>query len=432
MAHKETSESNIDEPKRRSSTDTALQQNEQQSDSQIEQTGAGGEKETDKKSHSKASDTVDEQEPDTVDEEKPDEAAKQVKKGSLVMFLVIFGSMVWYLLADRFSPYTTQARVQGYVVGVSPKVAGLVTDVYVKNNEEVLVGQPLFQIDPSQYEIALSKAASGLEQAQTQVFAGDAGVDSARANLLSAKANELKARQDLRRLTRLHKEDPGTISVRRIEVSQATLEQAQAGVTSSEAAIEQAIQQKGGRNEDNNSILKSAQSSVAKAELDLSNTTVRASTRGVITDLSAESGQYANAGSPIMTLIAVQDVWINAEFTENNLGHLHVGSHVEILFDVFPGEVFKGTIRSIGLGVSTGSTQQPGTLPTVDNSRDWLRQSQRFPVVIGFKVDQHPDMRKQLRVGGQASVMVYVEGHGIMQMFGEMYIRFMSFLSYAY
>ncbi len=416
MAHKETSDSNIDEPKRRSSSDTALQEGKQQV--------ANGEKEADKSSRSK--------EPDTVEEQKPDEAAKQVKKGTLAIFLVILCSVVWYLVGDRFSPYTSQARVQGYIVGVSPKVAGLVTEVHVKNNEEVQADQPLFQIDPSQYEIALSKAVSDLEQAQTQVSAGDAGVDSARANLLSAKANELKARQDLRRLTRLHKEDPGTISVRRIEVSQATLEQAQAGVTSSEAAIEQAIQQKGGRNEDNNSILKSAQSSVAKAELDLSNTTVRASTRGVITDLSAESGQYANAGSPIMTLVAVQDVWISAEYTENNLGHLRVGSHVEILFDVFPGEVFKGKIRSIGLGVNTGSDQQPGTLPTVDNSRDWLRQSQRFPVVIGFDVDQHPDMREQLRVGGQASVIAYVDGHGIMQMLGEMYIRFMSILSYAY
>jgi multidrug resistance efflux pump len=233
-------------------------------------------------------------------------------------------------------------------------------------------------------------------------------------------------------LARLHKDDPGTISVRRLEVSQATLEQAQAGVTAAQAAIEQAIEQKGGDDDANNAFLKAAQAAVDKAELDLGNTRVIASSRGVISNLVADVGQYATAGSPVMTLVAIHDVWIRAEYTENNLGHLKVGGPAEILFDVLPGQVFNGEIRSIGLGVSSGETQTPGTLPTIENDRDWLRQSQRFPVLISFDVNQQPELRRQLRVGGQAAVVAYTEGHDLVRWLAEKYIRLMSWLSYAY
>jgi multidrug resistance efflux pump len=133
-----------------------------------------------------------------------------------------------------------------------------------------------------------------------------------------------------------------------------------------------------------------------------------------------------------MTLVAIHDVWINAEFTENNLGHLGPGSPVEILFDALPGHVFAGEVRSIGLGVSEGQAAPPGSLPTIENDRDWLRQAQRFTVMIGFDVDQQEVMRGQLRVGGQAAVIAYSEGHPILKGLGKMYIRLMSWLSYAY
>lgn len=361
-----------------------------------------------------------------------DESAVTVKRGTLLILVMIAVSILWYLLSDRFTPYTTQARVQGYVVGVAPKVGGLVTEVLVKNNQEVQANQLVFKIDPSQYQIALDRAESDLESAQRQVDAGDAGVDAARANLQAAKANETKARQDLQRLTRLHQQDSGTVSVRRIEISQATLEQAQARVIAARADINRAIEQMGGSDSNNNAILKSAQSAVAKAELDLSNTQVKVGARGVITNLTADVGQYANAGQPVMTLVAVHDVWINAEFTENNLGHMVVGSPVEILFDALPGEIFQGNVRSIGLGISAGSAQQPGTLPSIDNSRDWLRQSQRFPVIVHFDTQQQPQLSSQLRIGGQASVIAYTEGHGFLGFLGKVYIRVVSWLAYAY
>ena len=371
--------------------------------------------------------------PSTDDEQQTDEAATaSVRNGALVIGLLIVFSLGWYLLADRFTPFTTQARVQGYVVGVAPKVAGVVTQVWVRNNQAVEAAQPLFEIDPSQYQIALKRAQSDLGNARSQVDAGTAAVESARANLRAALANELKAKKDYTRLARLHREDPGTISVRRLEVSQASLDQARAKVSAAEAGIQQAIEQKGGNDDDSNAILKSAQSALDKAQLDLANTVVKASSRGVITDLRAEVGQYAGTGSPVMTLVAIDDVWINAEFTENNLGHMRPGTSVEILFDALPGQIFQCEVRSIGLGISAGQAQPPGNLPTVENNRDWLRQAQRFPVVIGFDITQQESLRRQLRVGGQASVIVYSSEGGLLRMLGRAYIRLKSWLSYAY
>jgi len=358
--------------------------------------------------------------------------ARSVQIGGLAVFLVIVLSLTWYLLADRHTPYTNQARVEAYVVGVAPKVAGLVTRVSVKNNQLIDVGQPLFEIDPSQYQIALDKAKAGQETARNQVGAGDAAVEAARANLRAAQANLDRAEKDTSRQEKMYAEDPGTISVRRLETSQASVDMARASVAAAEAAIVGAIEQKGGNDEATNAILESAQSTVEQAERDLANTVVTASTPGRITDLRAEVGQFAGTGTPVLTLIALSDVWIDAKFTENNLGHMDVGTPVGILFDALPGRVFKGEIRSIGIGVNAGSSSAAGTLPTVDNDRDWLRQSQRFPVIIGFDVTQSPELERQLRVGGQASVMAYTRDRGLLKLLGRIYLRVMSWFSFVY
>ncbi len=371
------------------------------------------------------------EEPAEAPKEPAKEAKSSVNKGVLLVLLIIILSLGWSLLADRFTPFTSQARVQGYVVGVAPKVAGLVTKVWVDNNQVVEKDQPLFQIDTDSYEIALKKASSDLEQAQRQVGAGSAGVETAQANLRAALAAEEKSEKEARRLKRLYREDPGTVSVRRLEVADANLKQARAKVDSARSEIQRAIEQKGGDEEDN-AILKTAESAVEKSELDLGNTLVKAPSAGVITDLRTDVGLYAGTGNPVITLIAIHEVWINAEFTENNLGHMRTGNPVEIVFDSLPGRVFTGTVGSIGIGISAGQSTPPGTLPSIQNNRDWLRQAQRFPVVVNFDALQHEDLVKQLRVGGQTSVIAYTPGEELLNQIGHWYIRLLSWLSYAY
>ena len=373
----------------------------------------------------------DETEAASTGDEENKSAESSVKKGSAGVLILILVSLAWYLASDRYTPYTQQARIQGFVVGVAPKVSGLVTSVHVRNNQIVNAGDPLFEIDRSSYEIALKRASSDLENTRKQVSAGAAGVETARANLRAAKANEERAEKDATRQERLYSDDEGTISLRRLEMARASYEQAKAKVTAAESEVQRAIEQMGGEGE-NNAMLKTAESAVEQAELDLGNTSVIASTDGVITDLRAEVGQYAAAGNPVMTLIAIDDIWIMADFTENNLGHMRVDTPVEIVIDSVPGEVFSGSIRSIGLGISAGQPPPPGSLPTIQNNRDWLRQAQRYPVMIQFDKGELERLRENIRIGGQAEVIAYTEESHFLKLIGKFFIRVMSWFSYAY
>ncbi|TCG09848.1 hemolysin D [Paraburkholderia steynii] len=343
---------------------------------------------------------------------------------------LIVVSLIWYLLADRFTPYTQQARVQAYVVPVAAEVSGRVTRVLVHNNQEVNAGDVLFEIDSDQYRIAADRARADLDSTRRQVGASTAGIVRRAHRCRAAIANEIKARQDSERLERLYREDEGTVSLRRLEVARATHEQAQSQVAAARAEVERAREQQGGHDEEN-AQLRSAAAAVQKAELDLADTRITARTGGVITDLRAEVGQFAAAGNPVMTLIAVRNVWISADMTENNLGHLRPGTPVAIALDALPGEVFEGRVRSIGYGVSVGQSTPPGSLPTVQNSRDWLRPAQRFPVIVEFDPGERARLHN-LRIGGQAEVMAFPSQGNPLNLLGRVFLRVMSWVSYLY
>ncbi|ALE59094.1 HlyD family secretion protein [Paraburkholderia sp. RL17-368-BIF-A] len=343
---------------------------------------------------------------------------------------LIVVSLIWYLFADRFTPYTQQARVQAYVVSVAAEASGRVTRVLVHNNQDVKPGDVLFEVDSGQYRIAVDRARAELESTRRQVGASTAGVDSALASLRAAVANEVKARQDSERLERLYRDDEGTVSLRRLEVARATHEQAQSQVAAARAEVERAREQQGGKGQEN-AQLRAAAAALEKAELDLANTRIKARSGGVITDLRTEVGQFAAAGNPVMTLIAIRDVWVSADMTENNLGHLRPGTPVRIALDALPGEVFGGRLRSIGYGVSVGQSAPPGGLPTVQNSRDWLRPAQRFPVIVEFDPDERARLHN-VRVGGQAEVMAFPDPGNPLNPLGRLFLRVMSWVSYLY
>jgi multidrug resistance efflux pump len=360
----------------------------------------------------------------------PATAADPSGKAVKWVVCVIVVSLIWYLLADRFTPYTQQARVQAYVVSVAAEASGRVTRVLVHNNQEVKAGDVLFEVDSGQYRIAVDRARADLESTRRQIGASTAGIDSALASLRAAVANEVKARQDSERLERLYRDDEGTVSLRRLEVARATHEQAQSQVAAARAEVERAREQQGG-NEAENAQLRSAGAALEKAELDLANTQVRARSGGVITDLRTEVGQFAAAGNPVMTLIPIRDVWVSADMTENNLGHLRPGTPVAIALDALPGEVFEGRLRSIGYGVSVGQSTPPGSLPTVQNSRDWLRPAQRFPVIVEFEPGEMARLHN-VRVGGQAEVMAFPDPGNPLNPLGRVFLRVMSWVSYVY
>ena len=337
--------------------------------------------------------------------------------------------LVWYLISDRVTPFTSQARVHALVIPVSPEVSGTVISVAVGNNQRVSTGQELFQIDPHRNQLAVEAAEADLQTARQSMGASGANVTAAEATLVSAEANLLRAEKDAVRLKRIQKEDPGAISVRRVETAEATLSAAQGEVAAAEANIEKAKQDLGQSGEQNSRLLQ-AQSALDQARLNLEKTTVRAPEGGLVTDVRVNNGNYANAGSPQLTFIAIENIWVQADFTENNLGNIRPGNGVRIVFDVLPGRVFTGTVRETGFGVAVDSTPL-GSLPTIENDRDWLRASQRYPVLIDFDLPTRKN-GTDIRVGSQASVTVFTQDRGLFNLLARVRMWLNSLLTYAY
>jgi multidrug resistance efflux pump len=362
-------------------------------------------------------------------ESNPPAPADPVRRWTLATLAVIAVLICWYVIADRLTPFTSQARVQAYVIPIAPQVSGRVVDVRVGNNEQVEDDEELVTIDPSSFQLALASAEAALTAARQQVGAASAGVDSAAAAVAAATARLQKSQQEYDRLQRIYTEDPGAVSERRVQSAEASLEEARSGVEQARANLEQAIENQGESGEANSRIL-AARADVDSARLNLDRTHVRAPGRGLVTDLAVDRGNYAQTGQPLMTFIAIRDLWIQADLTENNLGHVNAGDEVEFVLDVQPGSVFRGRVRSVGYGVATGNDPL-GSLPTIQNDPNWLREAQRFPVIIDFDA---PDLERNLglRVGSQVSVVVYTGDNWLLNLLGALIIRLNSIVSYAY
>jgi multidrug resistance efflux pump len=153
----------------------------------------------------------------------PAPPGKGSRWGAIVVLVLIVASLTWYFVADRLTPYTSQARVQAFVVPVATEVAGKVLKVHVKNNQEVTMGQLLLEIDPFSYRIALQRSRSDYESMRRSVSGSASAVEAARAALQGAKAVHTYARQDAARMEQIYAEDPGAVALRRVQDAQATL-----------------------------------------------------------------------------------------------------------------------------------------------------------------------------------------------------------------
>jgi len=356
--------------------------------------------------------------------EKKDDPVHRVTKTVLYTVLVIF---VLYLVVDRLAPWTDQARVQTYVVPIVPQVAGNVVKIHVGKDHVVEAGDILFKIDPSDYELALESAESALELAGQEIGASTASVATAQAKLVEAKINLDYVNTQSKRVFELERDK--ILPESDGDKARAAIKQAKSQVNSARAELEKSKQQLGQEGKDNPKI-RSAIAALKKAQIDLSRTTVIAPTKGGITNLIINEGQYASVGVPLMTFVDFESVWISADFRENSIANIKTGDSVELALDVAPGRIFKGTVSSIGFAVDDASKGGAGELITVKGKTGWLRESQRFPVTIKFS-EGHP--KGLLRVGGQVDVQVYTTGSNfLVNSLGWIWIRVLTWLSYVY
>jgi len=355
-------------------------------------------------------------------------AKDPVRQWTLRLIVLAIVMLGFYLVADRITPLSSQARVHALVVPVAAEVSGTVTAVAVSRNQFVSAGDVLFQIDPAMYELAVTSAEANLASARQATGASAASIEAAEAGVRKAQASLENAEQDAVRLRRIKEQDAGAISDRRIEMAESSLKVARENLAAARANLEQARQNLGEAGE-RNSRIEQARAALDQARINLEKTRVRAPTDGVVTDVRVDTGNFAGAGMPMMTFISTDDIWVQADFTENNLGHVDPADEVEIVFDVYPGRVYDGRVRELGYGVAVDSAPL-GSLPSVQNDRQWLRAAQRFPVVVDF--DMPPEERLRLRVGAQATVIVYASDSFVLNTLGRLYIRAGSILSYAY
>ncbi len=319
-----------------------------------------------------------------------DDPVHQVTKKVLYVALAIF---VMYLMADRMAPWTDQARIQTYVVPIVPQVSGNVVSINVEKDQIVESGDILFKIDPSDYQLALETAEAALELAGQEIGASTASVATAQAKLVEAKINLEYVITQSKRVFELEKTK--ILPVSDGDKARAAIKKAKTQVESARAELEKSKKQLGQKGKDNPKI-RSAIAALKKAQIDLSRTTVVAPAKGGITNLVVNEGQYASVGAPLMTFIDFESIWISANFRENSIANIKRGDSVDLALDVAPGRIFKGTVSSVGFAVDSPSQGQAGKLLNVKGKSGWLRESQRFPVMIKFSGERsiEPGLRR--------------------------------------
>ncbi|MFQ5937350.1 MAG: HlyD family secretion protein [Acidiferrobacterales bacterium] len=361
-----------------------------------------------------------------VDEQKMD----PVRKWTFIVLGVCVFFFVWYLVGDRLTPYTSQARVKSFIVPMAAEVSGVVEKIHVDDNQLVSGGDVLLQIVKQRYEIAVQSAKARLDEAGQTVGVDTAAIKSEGAKVLDMRARLQRAQQDYGRLKRIYDRDPGAVSKAQLEQAQTTVAQAESQVAAAQAELEKAKERLGRKGRDNVRI-RAAVADLDKARLDLKKTTVRAPSNGMITNLRIDEGHYAKPGQPLMTFVSFDDVWIEAHFRENSLGNIKPGDRVEVLLDIQPGRIYPGQVESFGGGAQL-QEGQVGGLAKVSGKSGWLREPQRFPVIIKFDESFGKDVKLGRRFGSQADVIVYTGDHMILNALGWLWIRLMSLLSYVY
>lgn len=332
---------------------------------------------------------------------------------------------ILHVYSDRQTPYTDQAKIKGLAIPISPRVSGYITQINVRLHSLVKQGDTIFQIDKRPFDMAVKSAEAKLDNTAQQVGARTATVKSSAGRLGMAKAQLDRAQRNFNRVQTVLKENPGALSMFDRDQAETALSQAIEQVASAEADLEKAEQELGESGPENPQF-RAAVVALQQAQLDLAFSTIYAPATGVIESYNLDLGYYSQAGQSMAMFVSTTDLWIEADMKENNISNMEKGDKVEFLLDIAPGEIYEGTVRSIGYGVSSGYANR-SELPDVESSSGWLRDPQRFPVIIAFDDKM---LRKESRLGGQVDVVVFTGDNGFLNTLGRWRIRINGWLSY--
>ena len=332
------------------------------------------------------------------------------KKGLMILAVgVLIVGAAWgayeFLVASHYES-TDNAYVQGNVVQITPQIGGTVLAIYADETDHVKAGQPLVKLDPADVNVALQQAEANLAQTVRQVrtlYANNgslaAQVQLRQADVAKADADVKRAAEDLARRQSLT--GNGAVSKEELNHSQTQLANARSALAAAEAAVTAARQQlvsnqaqtEGTSVEDHPSV-QAAAAKVRETWLAAQRATLPAPVDGYVAKRTVQLGQRVGAGTPLMSIVPLKQVWVDANFKEVQLRKIRIGQPVTLTADVYGGKVeYKGVVE--GLGVGTGSAF--ALLPAQNATGNWIKVVQRVPVRIALNAD---DVQKHpLRVG---------------------------------
>ena len=303
-------------------------------------------------------------------------------KGGLRTFLMLIvpallllgGGYYWLTSGDSVS--TDDAFVKQDIVSVSAQVNGPISQVLVKNGDQVKRGDVLFRIDPEPYRVALEQAqaqlaAAKLQTTQLRTQAAGTGADivGEQANV-QIKKNALARQQALLKqgfTTRADYED----ALNEVKTAEQDLADAKARAANAHAALAPGQQPQ----------IAQAKAAVDKAQLELDRTTIRAPMDGVVENAdNLQVGQMAVTGLGMLSLVHSKTAWVEANFKEKDVGRMVPGQRAEIEVDAYPDKKFAAHVESVGAG--TGS--EFSLLPAQNANGNWVKVTQRVPVRIAF------------------------------------------------
>ena len=306
--------------------------------------------------------------------------------------IVIAGAVYIYLTSGRYQS-TDDAYLRAAQVQISADVSGRVVQVNVHDNERVKQGQVLFRLDPRRLRIAVAAARSRLAAARLAVRALEADYRADLAALNSAKSRQAYARRELLRRERLLK--IGVSSTSQFDRARLAVQQSQAAVSAAQQQIEAVLARLGGNPAlpvRQHPQVAEAQAMLDHALLELSYTTVRAPTDGIVTEVDhLQVGGYLPLATPAFVLVSTHDVWIEADYKENQLTHIRTGDKATVSIDAYPDQTFHAIVSSI----TPGTGAQFSVLPPQNATGNWVKVVQRLDVRLRL-VGRMPPVRSGL------------------------------------
>ena len=303
---------------------------------------------------------------DQVVENQQSTKSKGIKRkiaAVLITILLICAGI--YVFNEMKYESTDDAYVENISVSVSPKVSGQIDNVYVKDNQYVKEGELVATIDSADYRVKVTQANANYERIKFDQ-------SNAKANLTAAESNIELAKKDLERYKNLYAQ--GAVSKQTLDMAEVKYNSAKAGLIQAEQAL---------LSDENKTVadanLANAQAAKEKAQLDLSYTKIYAPQSGTVASRRVEKGMYVNVGSPLFTLVP-DEVWVVANFKENQLRYMKPGQDVDIKVDTYPDHVFKGKIDSI----QKASGAKSSLFPPENAVGSFVKIVQRIPVKIVF------------------------------------------------